>query len=63
MITKSVKDTFRVWFDESGEPVAILIENGHDTLYTLKKATKTDKDQLFESQNKLADYNKEIEDL
>ena len=46
MIVKT--DAFRVWFDESGEPIGMMIENGHDTMYTIKRATKADKDQLLE---------------
>lgn len=46
---KVIKDIFRVWVDETGEIVALMYENGHDTMYTLKRATKADKDALFET--------------
>lgn len=39
----------RVWFDEDSTPMAVMFENGTDTIYTLKRATKADKDELFES--------------
>jgi hypothetical protein len=46
---KIVKDLFRVWVDDNGEIVMLLAENGHDTFYKTKRATKADKDQLFEN--------------
>ena len=48
-IMKIVKDLFRVWVDDNGEIVMLLAENGHDTFYKTKRATKADKDQLFEN--------------
>jgi hypothetical protein len=48
-IMKIVKDLFRVWVDDNGEIVMLLAENGHDTFYKTKRATKADKDQLFET--------------
>ena len=48
-IMKTVKDLFRVWIDDNGEIVMILAENGHDTFYKTKRATKNDKDQIFET--------------
>lgn len=49
---KVIKDIFRVWVDESGDIVALMYENGHDTMYTLKRASKADKDELFETVEK-----------
>lgn len=46
---KNYKDIFRVWFDEMGEPVAMMLENGHDTVYRVQRASRQDKDQLFET--------------
>lgn len=46
---KVVKDIFRVWVDDRGELVALMYENGHDTIYKLKRASKADKDELFET--------------
>lgn len=46
---KIVKDIFRVWVDDNGEIVMLLAENGHDTFYRTKRATKADKDALFET--------------
>ena len=46
---KVIKDIFRVWVNEQGELVALMYENGHDTIYKLKRATKADKDELFET--------------
>ena len=49
---KTVKDLFRVWVDDNGEIVMLLAENGHDTFYKTKRATKNDKDQIFETLEK-----------
>lgn len=46
---KIVKDLFRVWVDDNGEIVMLLAENEHDTFYKTKRATRADKDQLFET--------------
>ena len=46
---KTVKDIFRVWVDESGDIVALLSENGHDVFYKTTRASKADKDALFET--------------
>ena len=51
-IMKTVKDLFRVWIDDNGEIVMLLAENGHDTFYKTKRATKNDKDQIFETLEK-----------
>lgn len=51
---KIVKDLFRVWVDDNGEIVMLLAENGHDTFYKTKRATKADKDILFETPEKKA---------
>ena len=49
---KTVKDLFRVWIDDNGDIVMLLAENGHDTFYKTKRATKNDKDQIFETLEK-----------
>lgn len=46
---KTVKDIVRMWVDEAGTPVALMHENGADTVYILKRASRQDKDQLFET--------------
>lgn len=46
---KIIKDVYRVWVDDNGEIVMLLAENGHDTFYKTKRATKADKDELFET--------------
>ncbi len=51
-MAKAIKDLFRVWVDDSGEIVMLLAENGHDTFYVTKRATKADKDFLFETPDK-----------
>lgn len=38
---------FRVRFVD-GQPIALMIENGHDTIYELRRASKQFKDTLFE---------------
>lgn len=45
---KIIKDLFRVWVDDNGDIVMLLAENGHDTFYKTKRATKADKDMLFD---------------
>lgn len=49
---KIVKDLFRVWVDDNGEIVMLLAENGVDVFYKTKRATKQDKDELFETPEK-----------
>ena len=49
---KTVKDLFRVWIDDNGDIVMLVAENGHDTFYKTKRATKNDKDQIFETLEK-----------
>ena len=48
---KWITKGFRVCFDDTGEPVALMVENGHDTIYSCKRATVADKDQLLEGEN------------
>lgn len=57
---KIVKDLFRVWVDDNGEIVMLLAENGHDTFYVTRRASKTDKDKLFETETPKNDKLKEL---
>ena len=49
---KVITDIFRVWIDEDGTPAGLMVENGSDTMYRCKRATKADKDELFASTEK-----------